>query len=238
MSEINSTVSKFIKAVNKPDISNNDALILLENLCNNCQNLTIIVDLASNCICHINKIAGEYFGYSIDELKKHGNLIASDVIHPDFLHLFPLAITHFNNESNNDKSYSYMYNLRTLQGWQWVYGCSQIAIFDENKIPKFIVVVGKSVNDILDNSKTNEKFISDIASFKNLQFDAYMALSKREKEILLLISKEWTSKEIAEKLFLSKASIDSYRKKILKLLNVKSAIGLTKYVLLFEEDED
>lgn len=239
MSEINSLVSKYVKSVNKPGINPNEAFGLLEILCDKCQNLTIIIDLTSKSICHINKPAEEYFGFTIKELKKHGQSIADQVIHPDFSHVFPLAIANFSEESNYDIIYSYMYYLKTTQGWQWVYGCSQVAIFDENRIPKFILVIGSSVNDILDSTNsTTDMFIKDMPVFQNLKIEAYLALSKREKEILLLISKEWTSKEIAQKLFLSKATIDAYRKKILKLLNVKSAIGLTKYVLLFEDEED
>ncbi len=57
------------------------------------------------------------------------------------------------------------------------------------------------------------------------------SLTKREKDVLKLIAEEYTTDEIAEKLFLSKHTINSYRKTLLLKLNVKNLAGLTKYAI-------
>ncbi len=51
-------------------------------------------------------------------------------------------------------------------------------------------------------------------------------LSEREKEVLELALEGETSKEIAEKLFVSKSTIDSHRKNILKKTGAKSFLEL------------
>lgn len=56
-----------------------------------------------------------------------------------------------------------------------------------------------------------------------------VTLTDKEKEILVLISKEFTTKEIADKLFLSKRTIEGYRDKIISKLNVKNTIGAVMY---------
>ncbi len=56
-------------------------------------------------------------------------------------------------------------------------------------------------------------------------------LSDRELEVLVLIVKEMTSKEIAEKLNLSYRTIEVHRIHIMEKLNLKSTIGLVKYAL-------
>lgn len=53
-------------------------------------------------------------------------------------------------------------------------------------------------------------------------------LSKREKEIIKLIAQEYTTEEIAEKLFISKHTIESHRKNIFLKLQVKNIAGLIK----------
>ncbi|WP_422360253.1 response regulator transcription factor [Reichenbachiella sp.] len=58
-----------------------------------------------------------------------------------------------------------------------------------------------------------------------------MQLSEREKEILALIVKEFSSQEIAEKLEISIRTVDTHRKHIGKKLQTKSLIGLTKYAI-------
>ncbi|GAA0734082.1 nitrate respiration regulation response regulator NreC [Aquimarina litoralis] len=56
-------------------------------------------------------------------------------------------------------------------------------------------------------------------------------LSKREKEILQLIAKEYTTQEIADKLFLSKYTIEGYRTSLISKLNVKNVVGLAKHAI-------
>ena len=56
-------------------------------------------------------------------------------------------------------------------------------------------------------------------------------LSKREFEVLELISEELTNKEIAIKLFISPRTVDTHRRNLLQKLEVKNTAGLVKYYL-------
>ncbi|MAU72403.1 MAG: DNA-binding response regulator [Pseudozobellia sp.] len=56
-------------------------------------------------------------------------------------------------------------------------------------------------------------------------------LTEREKEVLKLIAEEYTTQEIADQLFLSKHTIESYRKNLIAKLQVKNLAGLTKQAL-------
>ncbi|MDN3593500.1 response regulator transcription factor [Zunongwangia endophytica] len=56
-------------------------------------------------------------------------------------------------------------------------------------------------------------------------------LTQREKEVLQLIAKEYTTQEIADMLFLSKHTIESYRKNLINKLEVRNLAGLTRYAI-------
>lgn len=56
-------------------------------------------------------------------------------------------------------------------------------------------------------------------------------LTKREKEVLKLIAQEFTTQEIADQLFLSKHTIESYRKNLISKLEVRNLAGLTRYAI-------
>ncbi|MBT9189879.1 response regulator transcription factor [Zobellia russellii] len=56
-------------------------------------------------------------------------------------------------------------------------------------------------------------------------------LTDREKEVLKLIANEYTTQEIADELFLSKHTIESYRKNLISKLEVKNLAGLTKHAI-------
>lgn len=56
-------------------------------------------------------------------------------------------------------------------------------------------------------------------------------LTKREKEVLYLIANEQTTPEIAAKLFLSKNTITTHRKKLLLKLKVRNIAGLVRVAI-------
>jgi len=58
-----------------------------------------------------------------------------------------------------------------------------------------------------------------------------VSLTDREKEVLKLIAEENTTQEIADTLFLSKHTIESYRKNLISKLQVKNLAGLTKHAI-------
>jgi two-component system response regulator NreC len=63
-------------------------------------------------------------------------------------------------------------------------------------------------------------------------------LTAREQEILILVCKEFSSKEIGEKLFISTGTVDTHRKNLLLKLGVSNTVGLVKYALKHNLLED
>lgn len=66
-------------------------------------------------------------------------------------------------------------------------------------------------------------------------------LTKREREILKLITNELTTNEIAEALFISPYTVETHRKNLIQKLGVRNLAGLVRYAvehgLMEEEDE-
>ncbi|MBK9509549.1 MAG: response regulator transcription factor [Cytophagaceae bacterium] len=56
-------------------------------------------------------------------------------------------------------------------------------------------------------------------------------LSGREIEIIKLIAEENSTNVIAEKLFLSPATVETHRHNILKKLGIKNVVGLVKFAI-------
>lgn len=54
-------------------------------------------------------------------------------------------------------------------------------------------------------------------------------LTDREREILKLIAKEYTNKQIAEELFISERTVETHRKNIFKKTGAASLVGLIKF---------
>jgi DNA-binding NarL/FixJ family response regulator len=91
---------------------------------------------------------------------------------------------------------------------------------------------------------SGKKYYSESVVFELLNRDKNMAdlsqdtipeklnnLSDREIEIITLIAKELSTNQIAEKLFLSPATVETHRHNILKKLGIKNSIGLVKFAI-------
>lgn len=64
--------------------------------------------------------------------------------------------------------------------------------------------------------------------FAPVSYEERVTLTKREQEILELIAYEYSTKEIAAKLFIGFQTVISHRKSLLKKLNVKNTAGLVR----------
>lgn len=95
-----------------------------------------------------------------------------------------------------------------------VYSNSTINLFDT---PSLIVY---KVNDIVNT------FLSDQGKETDTE------LTRREIEVLQLITKGYSNKEIADQLFVSTHTVISHRKNISEKTGIKSASGLTMYAIL------
>ncbi|NME71595.1 response regulator transcription factor [Flammeovirga aprica] len=69
------------------------------------------------------------------------------------------------------------------------------------------------------------------SSTKKISLNANDELSEREIEVVKLICKENTNQEIADKLFLSKRTIENHRQRILDKVGAKNTVGLVVYAI-------
>ncbi|GER58465.1 response regulator transcription factor [Patiriisocius marinus] len=75
----------------------------------------------------------------------------------------------------------------------------------------------------------NEKYFKKVNPENETDFEFNKTiLTKREKEIVVLIANELTTDEIATKLFLSKHTVETHKKNIFLKLKVNNAAGLIK----------
>ena len=71
----------------------------------------------------------------------------------------------------------------------------------------------------------------NVKSGKRPESTILNSLTPREIEVLKLITDEYSSPEIADKLNISQSTVDTYRKSLLKKTNVKNSIGLAMYAV-------
>lgn len=95
----------------------------------------------------------------------------------------------------------------------------------------------KAIDKVLDGrtyftSAVREKMYNEETSRKKeAELILKLGLSRREFEILRLITKEYTNEEIGKELKISKRTVDSHRQNLLYKLKVKNTVGLIKFAI-------
>ena len=89
-----------------------------------------------------------------------------------------------------------------------------------NNLEDDVFVVDSSIKEKINTFKT---------SISKESFEKKINLTKREKELITLISKGFSTKEIANELFVSTFTVDTHKKNIYKKLDIKSVAELVTF---------
>jgi len=77
-----------------------------------------------------------------------------------------------------------------------------------------------------------EKFVKKAKEHTEKPKNGHPILSKREAEILSLIALGMTSREVAQRLFLSVSTVNTHRANLMQKLNIHDTQGLVRYAML------
>jgi two-component system, NarL family, response regulator NreC len=111
---------------------------------------------------------------------------------------------------------------------------------DKNEVIDAIEEVYKGNNYYCRSTSTKLARMIVKSKFNQSKKKEEVSFSDREKEIIVLICKQYTAKQIGEVLFLSNRTVEGYRTKILEKMNVKNSVGVVMYALshdLIKENE-
>lgn len=84
------------------------------------------------------------------------------------------------------------------------------------KIMKGEIYISRSVSQILANTYVNKEFFTKTIGNSKIE------ITKREREVIELISLGFSNKEIAQKILVSSSTVDAHRYNILRKLQVKN----------------
>lgn len=85
------------------------------------------------------------------------------------------------------------------------------------------------------SEEISDLLFGDVNSRRNAgKRSPFPRLSRREKEVLQLIVDEFTTQEIAEKLFISFGTVETHRRNILSKLGARNTAGLVRIALEYQ----
>ena len=167
-----------------------------------------IAATGKECICKLN--SSEYDVILLDiNLPDISGIDLCETIHKDYPKIKILALTSFNEFTCVNKMLSN--------------GASGYVL--KNAMPEEIIM---GIETIMGG----EIFLChEIDILMKKETDKHVFLTRRETDLLRLITEGFTNQEISEKLFLGAETIKSYRKNLLFKLNAKNTATLVKMAL-------
>ncbi|MEO5889468.1 MAG: response regulator transcription factor [Ferruginibacter sp.] len=106
-------------------------------------------------------------------------------------------------------------------------GCQGYLLKDSDDVTIVKAIEAVNAGEQFLSPVLQQQILNDL--FKKKQAPA--ELTRREKEILQLITEEFTNQEIADKLFISPHTVDNHRVSLLSKLQAKNTAGLVRRAL-------
>jgi DNA-binding CsgD family transcriptional regulator len=141
----------------------------------------------------------------------------------------------------NDESeiLSYFMRLKPYKKdeYRWTYVTSKIIKpADETENAEDRILVACPINFMGDMGKKISNLLEENYYLKN-NYKRFALLTKREKEIIGLLYQGYNNPQIAEKLFISRHTVEQHRKNIKRKLEIKTVVEMIKFAEVFDLHE-
>jgi len=166
----------------------------------------------------------DFIGYEQEEMTNLGSEIVKLVFHPDDVETAPKSLEMLTNNKKGVYFSIYRQKPKYKEEYQWIYSRTTVFKTYPDGSPRQSLNVAFELHNELHSPSQLIALLKENACLKNHL--KLKSLTKREHEIMKLISEGLTDKAIGVKLYISPATAKTHRNKILKKLGLKNSAGL------------
>ena len=175
-------------------------------------------DATGNIVIWSNQKFHDYSDHTAEEIKAKGFEFFVETIHPDDMELIAASLKKIGQ--GNHEPYGGMLRIRSKHGdYRWFMGYMS-GMEMKNDLPWRYIVMVINIENLQDSHNQIVQLIRENLQLKHqLQLQS---LGKREVEIIRLIAKGNTDKQIAALLSISPATVKTHRHNIIQKLQLKN----------------
>lgn len=168
-------------------------------------------------LSYFNNWALNRFEKSVDEILEGGLEFMLSIFEAGTAELFSKSLISFINADDYYSSHGFFQKFRFnfKRNYEWMYTSSKL--FDDGK---HVFSYSTSLGDIEKNSSFLIRNLEDNL-FLRKNFLKLQSLTKREKQILQLVARGFTSKQIGDQLCITLNTVSTHRKNITQKLDLK-----------------
>jgi DNA-binding CsgD family transcriptional regulator len=189
-------------------------------------------------------------GYAPAEIMDNGLGFVVDIMHKDDFEIynqsiFTQIIAHLKSvpfEEHPNYNFSFSYRMKKKDGkWMHLYQQGSYITDPETNLPLYSLAMVTDISDLKRNNTSmiftidKKNHVKEVFGYQNILTNYYYPdaeearLSGREREILGWLADGLSSKQIADKLFISESTVVNHRKNMLKKTNAKNIAELIRY---------
>lgn len=180
-----------------------------------------------------NDATWKFTGYSREELEKLGTRYFIKHMHPYFLKVTARKIVHslVHNPGKITSFIQYLHLYGNEERFQPVFTFSKTL---ENGSSELLCISMTSQMFYKDKMPGKIERVVEMDEFKLKHFKQFQQLTDRERQILTLLAEGLNNPKIADRLFISRHTVETHRKHINHKLGIKHYRDVMKYALAFD----
>jgi DNA-binding CsgD family transcriptional regulator len=171
----------------------------------------------------------------LEQLKEMGEGYHTYFFNPEDAKDYVPKIFALMEKNNDDESVSFFQQVRRSpqHDWEWYLSATRIFVRDDDGKPLLTITTATPVDSHQHISNKAQRLLEE-NNFLRHNHKVFDTLTKREREILRLIAMGLSSAEIASKLHLSEATVNTHRKNVKNKLNARSNYDITRFAQAFD----
>lgn len=181
-------------------------------------------------VVQTNKRHSQLTGYHIDEIRDLGMTYINEHVHPHTMETLSELLPQLYSEMNANKTFLFVQYVKPRNGKDF----SPLITFTKStKLQNGLVPCLSFIPQDFDSMAKKMEQVVKMDQFKLKHFKRFQQLTEREIEVLKLLANGLNNPQIADKLFLSRQTVETHRKNLKRKLELRSFRDLMRYAFAF-----
>jgi DNA-binding CsgD family transcriptional regulator len=207
----------------------------LSRAANEIPGVIIVHHIPTFSVEYISERGLNYFGVTLEEIRALGAQYHAQYFNEDdATDYFPKVVAMIEKNDIHEMA-SYFQQVRRSEHdpWTWHFSTTKIFMQDDEGKPLLSITIALPVDARQHISSKLERLLDEHIFFRK-NYELFLCLTSREKEILKLLALSLSAAEIAEKLVISSHTVETHRKNLRKKLGITSTYELNKFASAFD----
>ena len=194
----------------------------------------LVIDLNTLSTVYMNKSGCNILKHSAEELHELGTEYFQSFFVPEEMDI--VVPTYLNMQKKQDASriYNFAHRVKTMSdsSYKWYFASAKLLYEPGKVVADRIILIVNEVNSLNYIAKKINSVL-DESDWMKMHFKKFCLLTRREKEIIVLLVGGKNSSEISDILNITRLTVNTHRRNINEKLEITSFSGLYKFATVF-----